>query len=421
MSTSTQECVDSDHSTKRARPVLGTLSLKEITNLATQVVQSTLQQTKTLGTDCEASISSQENRPSDPTGLHSTKDQGASTPADPLMCDTGSGDQDSPTPRVQSNISKVQAPFVQESDRSEASEGLETENRSPVASLLGYSSQLKKMDKALHTLLLKKVPSDVEPTRSVTKQPLITEVLTMDKLHISYAGLYPGEAQEEPLELHCKGFTEVSFRLEVFCEDEELAALDEYVFSARASGDNTYHDKFLARTSPGSKAAFRIAVKVPQFKTQRIMRGRVEVTADGFRGKLKLPLACKTDLPSLIAPRQLLDTKNAQSVLPLLKFIIKTPKKQDLKIVLKNDGARTVQTELELLVRDETFGQLFEASLSPSILTFAPKGLATAVLTLRSRGTSLSCDFKELRCLIVAKLRNSSLRFTFPTILLPPN
>jgi hypothetical protein len=123
------------------------------------------------------------------------------------------------------------------------------------------------------------------------KNASITEIIQVSRTVVNYRQLFPGEIAEENLEVtNCSG-SEIKYKVHIICQNEELASLEEYVFSMRKTGGYDYNDKYLITQSPSVKSCYKIALKVPNFRTKEILNGRIEIFSDEVKGKISIPLS----------------------------------------------------------------------------------------------------------------------------------
>jgi hypothetical protein len=121
----------------------------------------------------------------------------------------------------------------------------------------------------------------------------ISEIIQVSRGVVNYRQLFPGEIAEENLEVVNNSSTEVKYKVHVICDNEELASLEEYVFSMRKTGGYDYNDKYLITQSAFVKSCYKIALKVPNFRTKEILNGRIEIFSDEVKGRISIPLSSK--------------------------------------------------------------------------------------------------------------------------------
>lgn len=83
-------------------------------------------------------------------------------------------------------------------------------------------------------------------------------------------------------------------------------------------------------------------------------------------------------------------------------------------MVLRNGSDKSVQADFALLA-DSYMSDHFDVMFSPSIVTYPAGGLATLSLVVRSNSTVPLPNRRQtlMRCLLVARVKNSSAKFTF--------
>lgn len=112
----------------------------------------------------------------------------------------------------------------------------------------------------------------------------------MNKSVIFFQNGFPGQILEESLEVSNISEVEAEYNVTVISEDEEFDHLDEYVFSMRRTGSYDYNDKYLIAQSPMLKCLYKIAVKIPLIKMEKILKGRIEISSNGIIGKIDIKI-----------------------------------------------------------------------------------------------------------------------------------
>ena len=102
----------------------------------------------------------------------------------------------------------------------------------------------------------------------------------------------------------------------------------------------------------------------------------------------------------------------------VLYFLLKLERKQDFKVVLKSASAKPCLVEFDLL-KDAYLDSCYDMRVNPPAVAFPAHGAATAVLTVRGLPGGEPRP-AAMRCLLVAKLKNSSAKFTFPCVFTYP-
>lgn len=124
----------------------------------------------------------------------------------------------------------------------------------------------------------------------------------------------------------------------------------------------------------------------------------------------------KTTIPSLCSDRLLTKAGDPAGT---LYFLLKNPKKTDLKLVLRNRSSKVIQAEFEV-IKDKLMAEHFDVLVYPSIMTYQINSLATVQLIIKAKGTSIPV-FQEMRCVVVSKLKNSSVKFGHPCVIRVPS
>ena len=105
-----------------------------------------------------------------------------------------------------------------------------------------------------------------------------------------------------------------------------------------------------------------------------------------------------------------------------MKFGMKTPKRQDFKISFRNKGALPLNVEFFVEKCDNLPG--FELMVYPIYCMVQPNALTSTCLIVKQKmekdkeGKSVCVNNKkDIRCVLVAKFKNSSAMFSFPCII----
>ena len=116
-------------------------------------------------------------------------------------------------------------------------------------------------------------------------------------------------------------------------------------------------------------------------------------------------------MPSLQSERLLASSNDREGT---LYFLIKNPKKQELKLVLRNKSHKAIQAEFEI-VRDPIMNALYDVQVYPPIAYYTAGGLGTVNLILKAKSTEHSSK-TQMRCLVISKVKNSTVKFCYPCI-----
>lgn len=97
-----------------------------------------------------------------------------------------------------------------------------------------------------------------------------------------------------------------------------------------------------------------------------------------------------------------------------MHFLIKNAHRQDLKVVLRNGSAKSVQADFALIA-DTYLSEHFDISFNPNIVHYPAGGLATLGLIIRRISVKAlpKPPQNTMRCLIIARIKNCSAKFTF--------
>jgi hypothetical protein len=116
-------------------------------------------------------------------------------------------------------------------------------------------------------------------------------------------------------------------------------------------------------------------------------------------------------LPNLCSDRALATGPSSDAV---LHFLVKNVRRQDLKVVLKNKADKLVQADF-LVVKDSYMLEHFDVLFNPSVVVYQAGMQATLGMIIRSSSSQTPPPAPDniMRCLLVARIKNSSAKFTF--------
>jgi hypothetical protein len=100
---------------------------------------------------------------------------------------------------------------------------------------------------------------------------------------------------------------------------------------------------------------------------------------------------------------------------PTLNFLIKTLRKQDFKLILVNKAARTITVDFEVIM-DEFMKANFDLKVSPGQKVYYPQSIITVGLLLQQKHSSRVDRVENMRALVVGKVRECSVKFTYPCV-----
>lgn len=101
---------------------------------------------------------------------------------------------------------------------------------------------------------------------------------------------------------------------------------------------------------------------------------------------------------------------------PVLHFFMKSLKRGEFKVTLKNKSKRLLSADL-FAVKGETKDILYDAAIQPQTVNYPSGGLATAALLIRVRSAKIESTLKQIRLLIVAKVKGSAAIFSYPCLI----
>ena len=246
----------------------------------------------------------------------------------------------------------------------------------------------------------------------------ISEVLKVNCQNIDFGEVMPGQIIEETvIILNNMNKTKVPFKVKVNCLSEEFEDLDEYVYSMRRPTPNevfNYNDTFLIILAQKAISYYKLAIKVPNVKEEVKILGNIEIVSDETKeSRIEVPISASVVLPKIKCEKMMRIKSLNMSV---IKLFMKNPVRQDFRISLKNCASQVVFVEFSIVKNERTAGSLdfnfYPAQIS--LQPFAPNNFVMSIKVNRGEGEILD---REIKFILIAKVRNSSAIFSYPAFL----
>ena len=242
----------------------------------------------------------------------------------------------------------------------------------------------------------------------------IRSLLTVSKSAIKYGNVLPGYIMEDDLEIQNKSNQSLSVKVCVLCHNSELDDHDEYVYSVRKLNIYDYNEKIISVLPPHNTLKYKVALKVPNLKSASELQGSVVITVQGVESNITLPVISAVDIPEIFCPKEIYDKNNNCSI---IKFALKKGKKQDCKIPFKNNSRYNVTMEFEFIEpQEKKIG--YDILTYPSVVSLAANGFGILNVILKPTINALPAlennNDKEIRRVLLAKIKNSSMIYYFP-------
>jgi hypothetical protein len=108
-----------------------------------------------------------------------------------------------------------------------------------------------------------------------------------------------------------------------------------------------YNDTFLILLAPKAISYYKLAIKVPNCKKESEIEGNIEITSDSTKpGVVIVPVKSKIVIPKLVCEKMI---KLKRFEMPVIKLFLKTLKRQDFRIALKNISMHNCFGDLSVL------------------------------------------------------------------------
>lgn len=271
--------------------------------------------------------------------------------------------------------------------------------------------------------LTKQPPKQEEPQPVIKREENLAEhtlqqVLKINVGQIDFGELLPGQILEENLIImNTFSNTKVPFKIKVNCLNKEFEDLDEYVYSMRRPNNNdtyNYNDTFLILLTAKSVSYYKVAIKVPNIKEEKEIIGSIDLTSNDCQGTITIPIRAKIVVPA-IKCEKMITLKSLG--LPVVKLYMKTPKRQDFRINLKNMCKLNLVAELFILKNDVELRNI-DFIFYPQNVNLPPNMPMNFMMSAKCIGNEAEILNKEVHCVMVVKIKNSSAIFSYPIVIL---
>jgi hypothetical protein len=242
--------------------------------------------------------------------------------------------------------------------------------------------------------------------------------LGISTLAIDFGDVMPGQILEETLILTNKlTDAKIPFHIKIQCLSREFDELEEYVYSMRRPTANdiyNYTDTFSILLLQEAMCYFKIAMKAPMVCSQTDIIGCIQISNSELGESLiVIPVKSKVRIPRLkcdkMIPLRSLD-------MSVIRLLMKNPKRSDFRISLKNLGVENLIADFSIL-KNPDCGFIDYTCVPPQSL-IQNKQTANFTLSVRCLLEKVPESLAEARSVLVAKIRNSSVFFAFPVVIL---
>lgn len=259
--------------------------------------------------------------------------------------------------------------------------------------------------------------SEIEEAEEKVDDQFLTDILKLNKLEVDFGDLFPGQIVEETIIItNNLAKKKIPFKIKVNCLTREFDELDEYVYSMRRPSPNevfNYNDTFLILLAPKTMSSYKLAIKVPTIRTETEILGNIEITSSDTKSDpIVIPIRCRVALPIIKCEKMIYLNSLKMSV---LKLFMKNSKRQEFRISLKNLVKNTITVEFQML-KHERFSHLDFAFYPPS-LSLTPGLSVNYILHVKSNLPDSDAEEKEVKCVLLVKLKNGSPMFAYPVVI----
>jgi len=235
---------------------------------------------------------------------------------------------------------------------------------------------------------------------------------------IDFGELLPGQILEENLIImNMLQNTKVPFKIKVNCLTKEFDELDEYVYSMRRPTNNetyNYNDTFLILLTAKSVSYYKVAIKVPNIREEKEILGSIDLTSNDCQGLITVPIRVRIVVP-VIKCEKMITLKSLG--LPVVKLYMKTPKRQDFRINLRNMTKLNMMAELFILKNDEELKNM-DFSFYPQSINLPNNTPINFMMSVKCMGNEAEILNREINSVLIVKIKNSSSIFSYPIVIL---
>ena len=262
-----------------------------------------------------------------------------------------------------------------------------------------------------------------EPAQPPRKEEVLadhqlSQVLKINVGQIDFGELLPGQIVEENLIImNTLASTKVPFKIKVNCLTKEFDELDEYVYSMRRPNNNdtyNYNDTFLILLTAKSVSYYKVAIKVPNVKEETEIVGSIDLVSNECPGVISIPIRARVFIP-IIKCEKMITLKSLG--LPVVKLYMKTPKRQDFRINLKNMCRMNLIAELFILKNDDEIKNM-DFNFYPQNVNLPPNLPINFMMSAKCMSNEADILNKEIHCVLIVKIKNSSAIFSYPIVIL---
>ena len=211
---------------------------------------------------------------------------------------------------------------------------------------------------------------------------------------LDFSRVYKGSQLEKEINIY--NFTEKKLELEIFIEGS-------YVIMDNKEEIKT--SKIVVDKSEGKEIIIRVDTKELEDNVEEI--GYAWILSE--EGDYKINLKALHCIPYISCPRMLSFMSQQTDI---IKLASKRSARSELRIRLKNHQDYPLAVDLELFSPNSK-GKRDGIFLNSMVRTFPPNGIAFPSIIVKKNSTTE----KEIKRLLIVKIRNSSIYYTFPIII----
>lgn len=272
------------------------------------------------------------------------------------------------------------------------------------------SNLMNVLKEKIHKIVEDKFPSKIsyfDMPKTLKQKENPKEILFISCQEIDFGNLIPGNILEKEVTIQNQSKKNLMINVLVICEDEELNELDEYVFSARKNCNFVYLEKLLLRISGHGSIKFTTALKVPNLKLGRDIKGKIIINYCEENKVIDtkiIKILSSVYIPKISCLREIYDVDNELSI---IKYAIKKGKVNEIRVLFKNESNYTLDLGFEVLNTNKNDLVCF-----PIFTKAAANTIFGVNFYVHAKDKNI--DEKFLNKIFIIKIKNSSLLYSFP-------
>ena len=153
---------------------------------------------------------------------------------------------------------------------------------------------------------------------------------------------------------------------------------------------------------------------MPNVKEEREIIGSIDLMSNECPGVITIPIKAKIVIPA-VKCEKMITLKSLG--LPVIKLYMKTPKRQDFRINLKNMCKTNLIAELFILKNEDELKNM-DFNFYPQNVNLPSFTPINFTMSAKCIGNEQDILNKEIHCVLIVKIKSSSAIFSYPIVIL---